>query len=183
MKGELEELGEDVSDDVDSISKVQTQILNLTHGAVNIFDANDEFRDYYEIMEDIADVYDDLSSTEQASLSEILFGKQRGNQGAALINAFQSGQISKALAASQNADGSAEAELDKWNESIEAALGRLEATWQTFSTHMLDSDLVKGVINTGNEILKVIDSIMQAIGSIPSAIAGVGIVATIKSLA
>ena len=93
MKGELEELGEDVDDSVDSISKVQTQILNLTHGAVNIFDDNGQFKSYYENMEAVSKVIDKLSSTEQASLMEILFGKQRGNQGAALIQAFQSGQV------------------------------------------------------------------------------------------
>jgi len=54
MKGELEELGEEVDASVDSISKVQTQILNLTGGKVNIFDQNGEFRNYYEIMQDMS---------------------------------------------------------------------------------------------------------------------------------
>lgn len=182
MKGELEELGEEVDDSVDSISKVQTQILNLTHGSVNIFDSNGDFRDYYEIMRDIADVYDQLSSTDQASLDEILFGKQRANQGAALIQSFKSGQVEKALNASINSEGSAQQELDRWNESIEAALGRLSASWQTFSNDILNGDLIKFVVNFGNEFLKVIDSITNSIGSIPTAIAGAGIVATIKSL-
>lgn len=75
MKGELEELGEDVGDDVDSISKMQTQILNMTHGQVNIFDDEGKFRNIYEIMQDIARVYDDLSSTDQAALLETIAGK------------------------------------------------------------------------------------------------------------
>lgn len=75
MKGELEELGEDVGDDVDSISKMQTQILNMTHGKVNIFDDEDNFRNIYDIMKDIAEVYDDLSSTDQAALLETIAGK------------------------------------------------------------------------------------------------------------
>jgi TP901 family phage tail tape measure protein len=69
MKGSLEELGEEVDDSVDTISKVQTQILNLTHGQVNIFDSNGEFRDYYEIMEEISAIHDKLSSTEQADIT------------------------------------------------------------------------------------------------------------------
>lgn len=75
MSGTLEELGEDVDDDVDSISKVQTKILNLTHGKVNIFDDAGEFRNIYDILKDIANVYDDLSSTEQANLLETIAGK------------------------------------------------------------------------------------------------------------
>ena len=106
MKGTLEELGEEVDDSVDSISKVQTQILNLTKGKVNIFDDSGEFRDYYEIMKDIASVVDDLTSTDRASLYEILFGKNRMNQGAAMIQAFQSGQIDSALKAALSSEGS-----------------------------------------------------------------------------
>lgn len=120
MKGELEELGEEVDSNVDSISKVQTQILNLTGGKVNIFDAKGEFRDYYDIMEDIAEIYDDLSSTDQASLSELLFGKNRGNQGAALLQAFKSGQIQKAYETATGSDGSAYEEQARWMESLEA---------------------------------------------------------------
>lgn len=75
MSGELEELGEEVDEDVNSISKMQTKILNLTHGKVNIFDDEDEFRNIYDILKDIANVYDSLTSTEQADLIETLAGK------------------------------------------------------------------------------------------------------------
>lgn len=75
MKGKLEELGEEVDDNVESISKMQTQILNLTHGKVNIFDDDGNFRNIYEIMRDISEVYDDLTDTERASLLETIAGK------------------------------------------------------------------------------------------------------------
>ena len=45
MKGKLEELGETVDENVESISKMQTHILNLTKGEVNIFDENNNFKD------------------------------------------------------------------------------------------------------------------------------------------
>lgn len=67
MKGELEELGEE-SEGVENISKMQGQILKLTKGKVNIFDGNGDFRSTYEIMKDIASIYDELSSTQQAEV-------------------------------------------------------------------------------------------------------------------
>lgn len=75
MKGKLEEIGEEVDENVDSISKMQTQILNLTNGKVNIFEDDGSFKSTYEIMDDIADVYDKLSSTKQAELLETIAGK------------------------------------------------------------------------------------------------------------
>lgn len=49
MAGQLEELGEDVDENVENLSKMQGQILNLTNGKVNIFDANGDFESTYEI--------------------------------------------------------------------------------------------------------------------------------------
>lgn len=76
MKGELEELGEEVDDNIVSVSKMQTQILNLTNGKVNIFEEDGKtFRDIYEIYDDIAEIYDELSDTDRSSLLELLAGR------------------------------------------------------------------------------------------------------------
>ena len=182
MKGELEELGEEVDESVDSISKVQTQILNLTHGEVNIFDDMGEFRDYYEIMEDISEVYDKLSSTEQASLAEILFGKMRGNQGQALLQAFQSGQIQKAYETALNSAGSAATEQEKWMQGLEAKVQRFQAAWQELSMTVLNSDFLKGLIDSGTALLEILTGIVDAGAAIPLIFGGVGITAFVQNL-
>lgn len=175
MKGELEELGEEVDESVDSISKVQTQILNLTHGKVNIFDVNGEFRDYYDIMKDIAGIVDDLKSTERAQLYEILFGKNRMNQGAAMIQAFQSGQIDKALKSALSSDGSAYAEQEKWMESLEAKLGQLEAAWQSLSQTFLDSEFLGKTIDLLIDLVNALDWVIEHIGTLGTIATGVTI--------
>ena len=75
MKGQLEELGEETDENVENISKMQGQILNMTKGKVNIFDASGNFKSTYEIMKGIAEVWDDLSSIDQANLLETIAGK------------------------------------------------------------------------------------------------------------
>ena len=176
MKGVLEELGEEVDESVDSISKVQTQILNLTGGKVNIFDGNGEFRDYYNVMEEIAAVVDDLESTDRAQLYEILFGKNRMNQGAAMLQAFQSGQIQKALKAALGSAGSASAEQQKWMESLEARIGTFRAAWQELSQVVMDSNFLKSIVDTGTGLLEVLTKIATAIDDLhagPTVIAGI----------
>lgn len=180
MKGELEELGEEVDSSVDSISKVQTQILNLTHGSVNIFNDNGEFREYYDIMEDISEIYDKLSSTEQASLSEILFGKMRGNQGAALLQAFQSGQIQEAYQVAMNSEGSMLREQKAWAEGLEAAVNRLSAAWQGLSLAVLDSDFLKALVNSGTALLDVLTKIVENGMALPAIFAGIAAIVKIK---
>lgn len=76
MKGQLEELGEEVDENVESLSKMQTHIMNLTHNKVNIFEAdNKSFRNIYDIYKDIAGLWDTLSDTDQADLLETIAGK------------------------------------------------------------------------------------------------------------
>ena len=76
MRGQLEELGEEVDENVVSVSKMQTQILNLTHGKVNIFEADGKsFRNIYDIYADIAKIYNDLSDPDRSSLLELLAGR------------------------------------------------------------------------------------------------------------
>lgn len=182
MKGELEALGEEVDSSVDSISKVQTQILNLTHGKVNIFDSDGEFKDYFDIINEISKVVDKLSSTEKASLYEILFGKMRGNQGAALIQAFQSGQIEKAYETALSSEGSAIKEQERWMNSFEAKIGQLTASAEAFSSVFLEDDALKTLIDTGTEFLSILTNIVDLLGSIPTLIGGITAVSSLKNV-
>ncbi len=162
MKGELQKLGED-AEGVESISKIQTQILNLTKGRVNIFDANGNFRATYDILKDISEVYNELSDPDKANLTEIIFGKLRSNQGLAIISAFQSGQIQKALKDSQNSAGTATEEMVRYSESITAHINQFKEAVQELSADAIDSDVVKNVVDQGKELVNLLDHLITSI--------------------
>lgn len=180
MKGELESLGEEY-ENVESISKIQTQILNQTNGAVNIFDKNGNFKSTYEILKGISKVWSDISQVDQAALLETIAGKQRGNQISALIQAFQSGQIEKAYEASINSAGSAMQEQERWMESLEAKTQQLEAAFQSLSSTVFDSDFLKVLVDSGITLTNVLDTVIDKIGVIPTLITGGSITAFIKN--
>ena len=160
MKGELEALGEE-SEGIESISKIQTQILNLTKGKVNIFDDNGSFRATYDILEDISEVYNELSDPDKADLTETLFGKMRGNQGIALIQAFQSGQIQKAYESAKNSAGSAQTEFDRWGESIEAHMETFKSSFASLSESAVNSNLIKLLVDGGTTLLNILTKIID----------------------
>lgn len=173
MKGELEALGEE-SEGLESVSKIQTHILNLTKGQVNIMNDADpsKFKEYYDILEGVSEVYDSLDKTDQADLLETLFGKQRGNQGAALIQAFKSGQIQKAYQSTLNAEGSAQAEQDKWMDSIEAKIQQFKAQFQELSTSAISSDFFKGAVDGGTSFLNILTKLTDKVGILPTLLGG-----------
>lgn len=171
MKGELEELGEEVDDNVDSISKIQTQILNLTHGKVNIFDDAGNFRNIYDIMADISKIYNELTDTDRASLLEIISGKNRANAIQALLDNW--GNVEKATEAAYNSAGTAYAENEKYLNSLEGHIAQLETTWQSLSNDVLDSEFVKGLVDGLANVLDTTDDIVKAIGTLPTLLAGI----------
>ena len=181
MKGELEALGEEY-DNIESISKIQTQILNLTKGKVNIFDNNGNFRSTYDILKDISDVYNDLSDPTKADLTEILFGKMRGNQGVALIQAFQSGQIQKAYETALNSAGSAQKEFDSWSKSIEAHIETFKASFESLSKSLIKDNFLIGLVDSGTKFIDILDKIINDFGTIPTLIGGTALFAGLKNV-
>lgn len=169
MKGALEELGEEY-EDLESVSKMQTKILNLTNGQVNIMNDADptKFKDYYDILEGVAKVYKDLEQPQQMDLLETLFGKMRGNQGSAVLQAFMSGQVQKALESAQNSAGSAMEEQNRWMQSIEAKTKQLSASAQEFSNTFLSSSTIKGSVDGMNLIITGLTNITKLLGTIPT---------------
>ena len=173
MKGKLEELNEPV-DDLMEVSKIQTQILNLTKNQVDIFDQETgEFRSTYAIMADISAIWKDLSSTTRASLTEILFGKNRANIGLALIQAFQSGQVQAAYKDLGNAAGTALEENEKLMTGVQAAMDDFKRAFQDLSNALMKSEGLKFIINSASKILDLITQIGKTFGSLPTVIAPV----------
>lgn len=164
MKGDLEELGEDVDDNVTNLSKMQGQVLNLTHGKVNIFDDVGNFKSTYDILQGIADVWKELNSVEQADLLETIAGKHRANDVAAIIGNWQN--VEKAAKSAAEAEGSAMEEQAKYADSIQGRVNSLTAMWQEFSNTVLDSNVVKGFVSVLTEVLKVVEQIIDAVGGL-----------------
>lgn len=171
MKGALEELNEE-AEGIESISKVQTQILNLTNNRVNIFKDDGSFKSTYDILKEVSKIYNDLTETNKASLTEVMFGKNRANQGLAILQAFQSGQIEKAYLAAENSANSAITEFDKMSKSIETHIQDFKNAFQSLSDTVVDSDFLKEVIDIGTNIVNLFDKTIDKIGMMPTLLGG-----------
>lgn len=165
MKGELEAVEEGAGEGVESISKMQTQILNFTSGTskpVNIFDENGDFKSTYEIMNDIADIWDELSSVDQAQLLETIAGKHRANDVAALIENWE--RVEESTLAAIDAEGSAAIEHEKYLNSLQGKITTLQASWESLSNTMIDSDFLKGFLGMVTGAVNGLDSIISTTG-------------------
>lgn len=182
-KAELEELGEDTEDFVvQTKAKSQEAIKDFTSVASNnfkgfdILDDNGNFKSTYEILLGIAEIYDEIVASDQQfgtnkanGLLETLAGKNRSNIAASII---QNPEILKSVYEdSQNSEGSALEENEKYLESIEGHIAQLKNKWQEVWAGSLNREQINFFIDLGKALL----GIVETIGMLPS----VGIIGAI----
>lgn len=168
-KVELEEMGEDATGAAESTSKLREQVLALA--GVDVMKNANEYKGVYQILQEIARVWKDISDVDQAALLELLAGKNRSNILASLLNNFDDAE--KALGDAMNAEGSALRENEKILESIQGKLNQFEAAWESLSNTIIDSDFLKWLVDSGTSLLEILDGIIEKGGTI-STLLGVG---------
>ncbi len=191
-KSELEELGEDVDDMVMTSSKVRETILNATKAAsggqgFDILDSNGNYKSTYEIMQGLADLYDEIVAKDKELgtnnlnlLLETIAGKNRANIAASIL---QNGEMLRSVYNdAQNADGSAQQELDKYLESIDGRMQKLENQAQEFWYKLIDSDTIKNGITLLTELLGLATDFVDTFGSLGTIGLGAGIFAGFKNV-
>lgn len=156
-KSELTELGEDIEFLSEGTSKLRDEIQALSGVDIMVDDQN--FKSTYQIMDELSVAYQSMVETSQARLAELIGGKNQANIVSALLENFDTAR--KALKdATNEADGSAEKELATALDSVNGKLNQLSATWQKFSTDVLQSDLFKTAITVIDKLISGIDKLI-----------------------
>lgn len=177
-KTEMEDLGLETDGMAESTAKLQEEILALS--GVNIMKDKDTFKSTYEILDELATKWQNLTDIQQASITELIAGKRQGNIVSALMNNFETAR--RATETAVNSTGSALKEQEEYEKGIEYSLKRLEAVFQEFANHILDSNFIKGVIDFGSSTIEVIDNITSTLGSLGTIGLGAGIFAGFKNV-
>lgn len=101
-----------------------TAVASNNFKGVSLLDANGNYRSTYEILQDIADIWQEIAeldkqtgSNRKNGLLELLAGKQRSNVLASILD--DADLLRDVYESVQDADGSAKAELDKYLDSID----------------------------------------------------------------
>lgn len=180
---ELASMGEETDGVATSTSKLRAQIAALTNvdgsGGFDILTKSGDFKSTYDIIQGIAKVYTQMSDVDQAALLELIAGKNRANGVAALLK--QASQAEDVLQTSLNSSGSAMKENERVLESIEGKLKRFQATFQSFSSDVLDSGVVKGFIDMGTAALDFADGLVKAGDAMPTIATALSAVASMTN--
>ena len=162
----------------ESTAELRKEILALS--GVDIMLDENTFKSTYDIMDELAEKWQDLTDVEQATITELIAGKRQGNVISSLLNNFDIAR--DVLETSETSSGSATKEHEKYMESLEAKLNQLQAAWQEFSQVFMDDSFLKGFVDAGTGILTVLTDIIDTLGVIPTLVATVVAVLSFKKI-
>ena len=179
-KSELTDAGESTDGMAESTSKLRAQVKALTNvdgkGGVDILADKDTFRSTYDIMKDIAGVWKDMSDIDQSALLELLAGKVRSNQAAALLQNFDTAE--RALQTSLNSEGTMNQVHQRWMDTIEARQSQFNAAKETASMAALPTNTLKGLYQTGAAAMSGLTWLLNQVGGGGGLFAGIMAVAS-----
>ena len=159
----------------DSVSELRSEILQLTGSRVDIMLDPTTFKSTYQILKELAEVWDDLSDVDTANILELIGGKRNGNVITSLIKNFKIAESAMNTSANDSS-GSALKENEKQLESVQGKLNRIETSFQELSNTIIDSGFLKTLIDSGTAILDILDGgikSLEQINGIPAIIAGI----------
>lgn len=163
-KTELEEAGLETDGMVESTAKLREEIMALS--GVDIMEDENTFKSTYDIMDELAQKWQDLTDIQQASITELIAGKRQGNIVSSLMENFDIAR--KALQTSLDSEGSAMAEHEKWMESLEAKVLQLKAAWEELSQAFMNDSFLKGLVDAGTTVLSTLTKIIDTFGTLPT---------------
>lgn len=168
-KPELEELGEDYDDVATSAAKYRAEIKALS--GVDIMENATTYKSIYDIMVEIASVWDKMPDTDQAALLERIAGKNQSNVVAGIITNLKdlTGAYDEALSASGETEAANEVVMD----SISGKVGQFKEQFEELSYNTINSDLVKGVVSGGTGILGFLNKAIELFHQLGPAATGV----------
>ena len=152
---EMEEEGLDIDGAVTSKSKLQSKIKSLS--GVDILTDTGAYKSTYQILSEIADVWEDINDMDQAALLELLAGKRAGSVMSAILQNPET--LKDAFESANEASGSALTENEKYLDSIQGRIDLFNNAVQTMWSNALDDDFVKFIVNVGTQLVKVIDNL------------------------
>lgn len=171
----------DGEEEVSTVAKLQETFNNATKGAVNIVDqTTGQLRNVYDILDDVANVWDELDKNTREALAIEAAGIRQKNVFLAMMQNWEG--VKDAVESASDSVGSADVENEKYIKSIQGRVENFERSVQQLSRTVLDSDIIKWFVDLGTTGVNAIDKIVNTFGSLGTIGLGAGLFTSIKNV-
>lgn len=145
----------------ESLSNVESTLRGL---GIQLRDSNSEFRNFGEVLDDVGSRWNEFSSIQQRAIATSFAGTMQQTRFLALMSNWD--QAKKYAQAAADSTGKAAEKLEVYQESLAAKQAKLTASFEAFSSTMLDSDFIALVYDAGAAFLNFASNADPAVVSI-----------------
>lgn len=118
------------------------------------------FRDFGDILDDVAAKWENYNNIQQHAIATAMAGTRQQEKLFTLLSNYDKAEKYESVAA--NSEGTADQKFnDAYMNSIEAKINTLTATWQEFSNNILNSAVVKTLVDILNAIVNFLGYIIN----------------------
>lgn len=143
-------------EDGTDVNRVEKALNNVN---VALRDENGEFRDLEEVLTELGSKWSTLNKNQQANVAVALAGTRQQSRLIAMMQDFD--RTLELVDVSANSYGATMAQSAKYMEGLEAHLTLLTNSWQQFTTSLVESDFIIGIVDTLTNLVGVMNDIVS----------------------
>lgn len=149
----MAEDGEDTSESLNDVEKVLNAI------GISIRSTSTEMRGFDEVLDDLAEKWDNLNDVEKNAVATAMAGTRQRNSFIALLDAYNT-EYRDALESSRTSSGTADEKYAAVMDSIATSMQRIQTAWESFTQKLQASGFVKGFFKTIAFVVERIDKFL-----------------------
>ena len=178
---------ENTGEFIGNVEELSGKIADLTKtastpGGISLFSdaAKTEYKSTRQLLQEISEIYDQLTDKDQAALLEALTGKQNGQAVAAVLNNFDTVTVS--LESMANSAGNAEAAMAIAMDSIDSKLNKLKETGTGIAQNLFGREEMKSILDMLTSLGNALDWVTDKLGLFGTLAVGGGLFAGFKNV-
>lgn len=160
----------------ESLSDVETTLSGL---GIQLRTSEDEFRNFGDVLDEVAEKWDTFSSVQQRAIAVAFSGTRQQERFLVLMEGYDDAMNFANISA--DSLGTASEKYDVYLNSMEAKMNSFKSALYDLSDSVINSDLLKGIVDFGSGFVGVITDIVDAVGILPTVLGTVGLGGFIKN--
>ena len=172
---------------IGNVEALSDKIADLTKtasapGGISLFsnEAETQFKSTRQLLQEISEIYDQLTAESQSELLDALAGNQNGKSVAAVLNNFDI--VTSSLESMAASAGNAEAEMAGAMDTIDYKLNKVKETGTGIAQNLFGSDDMKSILDAVSTLGNSLEWLTSKLGLLGTISAGAGLFAGIKNV-
>lgn len=178
---------EETKEYIGGVEELSRKIADLTKTAstpkgISLFSdkAETEYKSTRQLLQDISEIYNQLTNENKTALLEALAGKSNGQAVAAVLNNFDT--VTQSLESMSNSAGNAEAEMAVAMDSLDYKLNQVKETGTGIAQNLFGDEDIKSIIDILNSFMGVLDNVTEKFGLLGTIGLGAGLFSGLKNV-